>query len=687
MRKVRLRLTQNLKKWAFHCVFYRWRLLQAAIFLMLCLSGFGYYWLYHSLGAVVLPEISYARQLLDKDKEPLAYEISSDEIWRLPVSVTEIDPLYLNLLIDYEDRRFYQHNGVDWYALMRAMGQFVSSGKVVSGGSTLTMQTAKMLNPRPRTVTAKLQEMRFALALEKQLSKLEILELYLTLAPFGGNVESVSMASYIWFGKKPSYLTPAEAALLVALPQSPERRRPDRFPENAENARNRVLERALGNGSISQELYQIAILSPVPTKRISLPKLARHLLSHPDFKEQQQVTTSIDGALQGAVENLLKNYPIARQLNGAVLIIDGETGRVRAYLGSQDYYDEKRHGAFDFVRAIRSPGSTLKPFIYGLAMDQNLIHPETIIQDEATNFEGYRPENISRSFLGDVTVTQALRFSLNIPVVKVLKKYGVKKFQSDLTSIGVPLEGGDGLPVALGGAGIDLWRLAKLYTSLTQKGDVLEVALTGAELPVKRQSFLKARTASSLNWILAGTGSASTRLSPLAASRQIAYKTGTGPGGSDALAIGTNGRDIVAVWVGSISGAKVAGLTGYQIAAPIMFQIFDLLPMATLPAIKPERVPLQLRHFEQKGLLQQSELQINFPTMGTSFVKDKDIVRFPIDVKEAAYPLLVFVNGDYWAELSRPHSMLEFTSKGDYEILLIDRKGRQAKLMIQVQED
>ncbi|RMD91730.1 MAG: penicillin-binding protein 1C, partial [Alphaproteobacteria bacterium] len=400
-------------------------------------------WLLPLVAALMLWAAALARDALDAwiaatDLPPLAVETSpelrdregrllraftvGEGRWRLATRLEGVDPGYLAMLIAYEDRRFWQHRGVDWRALARAAVQAVMAGRIVSGGSTLTMQLARLLEEGPTgSLAGKLRQMRVALALERQVPKHEILELYLNLAPFGGNLEGVRAASLAWFGKEPARLTPAEAALLVALPQSPERRRPDRHAAAARAARDRVLADMQASGVIDAGTAAAARREPVPTHRRPFPALAPHLTARlvagrPDARLHR---TTLDAGLQARLEALAARAAreAGERLSVAIMVADHRTGEILASVGSAGYTDAARQGYVDMTRALRSPGSTLKPLVYGLAFDQGLAHPDTLIEDRPVAFGAYAPENFDGRYHGTLRLRDALIQSLNIPAV------------------------------------------------------------------------------------------------------------------------------------------------------------------------------------------------------------------------------------------------------------------------------
>ena len=351
----------------------------------------------------------------------------ADGRWRLPATTHDVDPRYVAMLIAYEDGRFYAHHGVDGRALLRAAGQWLARGHVVSGGSTLSMQVARLIEPRAeRTLPAKLRQIARAEAIERAVGKAGVLDRYLTLAPFGGNLEGVRAASLAYFGKEPAKLTIAEAALLVALPQSPEARRPDRFPAAARAARDRVLDRAAARGVISPEEAARAKADPVPETRKAFPALAAHAAEEAVAADPKAklIRLSIDARLQAKLEALAKES-IARlgpKLSAAIVVVDNRSGEIRARVGAADPDDASRGGAIDMSRAPRSPGSALKPFIYALAFEEGLAHPETVLFDRPARYGAYAPQNFDLGYQGTVTARKALQMSLNLPAIELARR-------------------------------------------------------------------------------------------------------------------------------------------------------------------------------------------------------------------------------------------------------------------------
>jgi penicillin-binding protein 1C len=530
-------------------------------------------------------EIS-SKLVLDRNGRLLRPFTTPDGLWRLPVTVDEVDPRYFALLLAYEDKRFYSHDGVDGRALGRAVWQFFRYGRPVSGASTLTMQTARLLDDRPtRSYFAKFGQVLRAWQLEAMLSKRQVLELYMRLAPFGGNIEGVRAASLAYFGKEPHRLTIAEAALLVALPQSPEQRRPDRNADAAHDARDRVIDRAAGAGVITQAEADFAKQQTLRTERYNFPALAAHLSERLAGEAKEEVIRlTIDAQLQEGAEAVVARHVASAgpKLSAAAMVIDHQTGEVLAHVGSASYFDPDRNGPIDMTQAVRSPGSALKPFIYGMGFEAGHAHPETLIQDRPVRFGSYTPENFDNIFHGTVTVRQALQLSLNVPAVKMLAAIGPARLSARIRQAGFDIDVPRNLTVALGGVGLRLEDMAGLYTALARGGEPLGLQywLTGEPL---RRAAAEPLLRPSAAWYVADIlrGAAPP---PHSKGGGIAFKTGTSYGFRDAWAAGFDGRHVVIAWLGRPDGTPTPGLMGLTKAAPLLFDIFA--------QIGPERVPL-----------------------------------------------------------------------------------------------
>lgn len=537
-----------------------------------------------------LPQrLTVSTEVLDRDGALLRAYATPDGYWRLDTNLDAIDPRFVKMLIAYEDKRFFDHSGVDVLALLRAAKQFAGNGRIVSGGSTLSMQLARLIEPREsRSIWAKLRQLFRALQIERRLSKPEILERYLTLAPYGGNLEGVRSASLAYFGKEPRRLSLSESALLVALPQLPERRRPDRNRDAAEAARDRVLKRMVSAGLIGEREAARAAAEEVAGTRFALPALAPHAADRAlrNAPSQQSPQITLSKRVQQGLETVARSSAakLGSRVSVAMVLADARTGEVLGEVGSADYFDAARSGWIDMTRASRSPGSTLKPFIYGLAIEQGLVAQETMIEDRPADFAGYRPRNFDMSYQGDVTVRQALQLSLNVPAVRLLDAVGPARLTARFRQAGVtpslPKDEPPGLAIGLGGVGLSLRDLVQLYTGLANSGKATRLRDgTEAEPPARGGGLiLDDRATWQVADMLAGV-----RPPEGASRRGVAYKTGTSYGYRDAWSIGFDGRHVLGVWVGRADSGSVPGLSGYVSAAPILFEAFTRSGLAAVP--------------------------------------------------------------------------------------------------------
>jgi penicillin-binding protein 1C len=498
-------------------------------------------------------------QVVDRNGRTLALLPAPGGVWRFATSADDVDPVLIDTLVAVEDRHFWQHPGVNPLALLRAAVQAVRVGRVVSGGSTLTMQAARLLEPRPRTLRSKLIEVARALQLEARFSKREILGIWLTLAPYGGNLEGVRAGALAWFGQSPALLEPAQAALLVAIPRRPEALRPDRHAERARALRDRIL--AADGG-------------PMPTARHALPRHARQAVA--GLERAPRIATTLDLDWQSSLEHLAADRlrGLGERVSLAFIVADIRTHEIRALVSGADGAQESRAGSLDLTRSIRSPGSALKPFIYAMAFQDGLAGPDTRVDDLPRRFGGYAPEDFDRSFAGNVTAGEALRRSLNLPAVALLDRVGPQRFAATLRSAGVvlrlPRNADAALPIALGGVGITLRDTAMLYAALATDGVATSLRLRTDDV-LSRHEMLSPSAAASIAAVL-------TQPMPDRGPSGIAWKTGTSWGGRDAWAMGFDTRHVAGVWVGRPDGTPMAAATGRDLALPLLARVFDLLP-------------------------------------------------------------------------------------------------------------
>lgn len=654
--------------------------------------------------------------VLDRQDRLLRAFTTADGRWRLPVEAGDVDAKYLAMLLAFEDQRFHRHWGVDPLAFARAALQLVRHRRIVSGGSTLTMQVARLLEGRhKRTAVAKTHQLVRALQLERRLDKAGILDLYLRLAPFGGNIEGVRAASLAYFGKEPKRLSIGEAALLVALPQSPEARRPDRHPEAARRARDRVLERAVAAGVIKLAEAERAMAERVPTARREFPKLAPHLaeaeIARAPSRSVHRLT--LDREAQATLEQLASEHAkaLAPKLSTAILAVENATGAVAAYIGSAGYLDGERFGAIDMVDAVRSPGSTLKPIIYGLGFEQGLIHPETLIEDRPVRFGSYAPKNFDDDFHGTVTIREALAQSLNIPAVKVLDVLGPQRLMSRFRRVGLspelPAGAEASLAIALGGIGFKMTDLTSLYAALARGGSAVEVRWRRQDRALSRLDTRKPVSPRArrlfgpvASWYVTDILKDAPP-PPAAAGGRIAYKTGTSYGYRDAWAIGYDGRHTIAVWVGRPDGTSTPGLLGRTAAAPILFDAFARLaprrsPLAPRPqealAVGGADLPPPLKRFGDVAA-QSSGSPYLEPPVAVAFPPDRAELDLDPDDGEilmlkaegGVLPLTWLVDGmPLEADPHRREVTWKPEGRGFVRLSVIDAKGRVDRVTVRL---
>jgi penicillin-binding protein 1C len=564
------------------------------------------------------------------------------------------------------------------------------------------------LEPRSeRSMLAKARQMVRAIELEQTLSKDQILALYLSLAPYGGNLEGIRAASLAYFGKEPRRLTLAESALLVALPQSPEQRRPDRALTAAQAARDRVLDRFAAAGLVPADEVAAAKREPVPDGRLPLPMLAPHsadaVVAAAPGRSLHRLT--IDATLQKKLEQLARERArvLGPNLSVAILAVDNATGEVLARVASADYFDLGRAGAVDMTQALRSPGSTLKPFIYGLGFEDGFIHPETLIEDRPVRYGGYAPENFDLTFQGTVTVRHALQMSLNVPAVAVLDKVGASRFTARLAQAGgalvLPKGEAPGLAMGLGGVGVTLNDLVALYAGLARQGSTLPLVgrITDAPAVPATRRLLDPVAAWYVGNVLLGTPPPDN-----AVGGRIAFKTGTSYGYRDAWSIGFDGKRTIGVWVGRPDGAPVPGLVGRGAAAPILFDAFARTgalpaPLASAPpgtlAAATGKLPPPQQRFRPGRLPGEDAgppLRIMFPPDGArlELASDPDGKPDPIPLKISggAGALTVLVNGlPIPAETGRRTLFFEPEGPGFVRLTVMDAKGSTDSVVVRLQ--
>lgn len=617
-----------------------------------------------ALDRTLPPDMSRLAQtgtvVLDRDDRVLSLLPAPGGVWRFATATDAVSPIFLDTLIRIEDQHFWHHPGVNPLALARAAWQDLRAGRIVSGGSTITMQAARLLEPRPRNLGSKLIEIARAMQLELRFSKREILGIWMTLAPMGGNLEGVRAGALAWFGVPAQNLEAEQAALLVAIPRRPEALRPDRYLARAQLTRDRVL------AAMTDQ--------PVPARRSAMPHLARLEVGQPGPGTTMRTTLSrpLQIALQRLADERLADLPANASL--ALVVADAATREIRAIISGGAGGGEGRAGALDLTRALRSPGSALKPFIYAMAFEDGVAAPGQVVADLPRRFGSYAPENFDRAFAGSVTAAEALRRSLNLPAVALLDRVGPLRFAVSLRAAGVPLRlpigANPSLPLALGGAGIDLRHLASLYAALATDGRVVPLHLTAGANPVP-QPLLSARAAAQVAEVL-------TQNLPDGGPAGIAWKTGTSWGGRDAWAMGFDRTHVVGVWVGRPDGTPLPGATGRTLALPLLGRVFDLLPPA------PRDAPRSFVASSHQSWRPDSAdgLRLLFPPPEAVITADGPVT---IKAMGGRRPIAFMVDGaPITADPARREAAWTPLGPGFYRVTILDAEGTAAVAAVRV---
>ncbi|NLY74183.1 MAG: penicillin-binding protein 1C [Firmicutes bacterium] len=524
--------------------------------------------------------------VFDADGKLLRAFTAPDGIWRISTSLDQISPVLQKFLIAYEDQLFYRHPGVNPLAIIRAYRQNKAAGRIVAGGSTITMQIARMSEPKERTWYHKLVEIARAIQLEQRFGKRRLLEIYFNIAPYGGNIEGVAAASWLYFGKEPTQLSHGEAALLAALPNSPSRLRPDLYPERARRARDKVLGIVYRKGLITKREYEEALAEPVPDARRELPFIAPQFCQElkDKYPGKPRIYSTLKLNRQLLAETLLKEHLKGLDgqgiSNGAVVIIDNRSRALLAAVGSADFFDNAAQGQVNGYRAPRSPGSALKPFVYALGFEHGVITPQHYLEDVPIDFSGgYSPENFDKKFNGIVSAREALGRSLNVPVINVLLMLGENGLYPLLRRINLSTVAADdryGLTIALGGCEVTLIELTALYSALANGGIYRAPQLTLEQPQNPSTRLFSAGAAYLVTEILSEISRPDLPACwEFTSLPKIAWKTGTSYGYRDAWSIGYNPRYTIGVWIGNFSGEGRPGLIGAEAAAPLLFDLFN----------------------------------------------------------------------------------------------------------------
>lgn len=535
-----------------------------------------------------LPDkIEYSTIINDNKGELINAYLTKDEKWRMKTELDEISPLLRKTIIAKEDKYFYSHPGINVIAIGRALFKNLVRMKRTSGASTITMQVARAMEPGKRNIWSKIRESFRALQLEWKYDKDEILQLYLNLVPYGGNIEGVKAASLLYFKKNPDHLSLAEITALSIIPNRPSSLVVGKNNDLIMKERNKWLQKFADEKVFTKKEIEDALAEPLTATRTLVP----HYIPHLSYKLKKQgsllVETSIDLNTQLKTEKLVEDYTRAQRLknikNAAVVIIDNKTHKVIAYLGSSNFNDTTDGGQVNGANAVRQPGSTLKPLLYALCFDEGLLTPKSILTDVAVNYEGYAPENYDKKFNGYVTTEYALEHSLNIPAVKSLKLLGHEKLIQKLAACNFKQIQKDqrklGLSMILGGCGTTLEELTGLFSAFAYDGIYIQPSFLQTDSSNQKVNLVSPAANYMINEILSKVNRPDFPLNWTATERmpKIAWKTGTSYGRRDAWSIGYNKNFTVGVWVGNFSGVGVADLSGANIATPLLFKIFNTL--------------------------------------------------------------------------------------------------------------
>lgn len=556
---------------------------------------------------VVKFNVTYSTVLSDRNNHLLAAHIAEDEQWRFPPA-DSVPEKFRIAIIHFEDEYFKYHPGVNPISLSKALIRNVKQGKIVSGGSTITMQVIRLANPAPRTIANKIKEIILAIRMEASLSKDSILALYAAHAPFGGNTVGLEAASYRYFNRPSHELTWAETATLAVLPNSPSLVHLGRSTDTLRQKRDRLLNKLFNKGLISETELQLALLEELPEQPGPMPNLCPHLLDYHIIRHRgKHIQLSIDSELQHLASLIVERHSKALQnneiYNAAAIIASVETGEVLAYVGNSNGTQKDKGYKVDIIRSSRSSGSVLKPFLYAVSLQDGLILPTSLLPDIPTYYKNYIPRNYSKSYDGAVHADRALARSLNIPFVRLLNDYDGNRFVSDLTKLGFTTINKPyshyGLSLILGGSEVTLWDLAGSFASMRRTlNQYIEhdgMYPTSSFHPLRLQQSkpqagkeLFTNTppvlgASAIYFTLKALTSVErppeeSGWEHFGSSGQIAWKTGTSFGYRDAWGVGVSSDFVVAVWVGNASGEGRPGIIGGSAAGPILFELFSLLP-------------------------------------------------------------------------------------------------------------
>ena len=534
-----------------------------------------------------LPNLKpYSKTVYSNNGTLLNSYLAEDDKWRMRTSLDEVTPDLINAIIEKEDNWFYWHLGVNPVSVVRALVQNIFSGERVSGASTITMQVARLLEPAERTYWNKFLEMLRAIQLELHYSKDEILEIYLSHLPFGGNIEGVKSASFIYFNRPPDKLSLSQSILLTIIPNDPNGLRLDIDTKNAKIKRDEWIDRFIEDEIFNKQDLLDAKDEPVVAARYEVPNVTPHFSLYTANKiNTDQIISSLDLSIQNKAETLLKKYVDRVKgkgvTNGAVIIIDNSNSNVIGYCGSADFFDESTSGQVNGITSVRSPGSALKPVLYAYAFDNGFLTPQMRLLDIPTDFGGYEPENYDLKFYGDVTAEFALANSLNVPAVRLLRTVGTSNMLNLFERAGfetiAKYKNKLGLSLILGGCGVTLEELTRMFTAFASKGELYNFSYVKTDEKNGGVKIFTEESAYLIGRILSKNERPDFPAEFLFSTKQprVAWKTGTSYGKRDAWAVGFNSNYTIGVWMGNFDGKGSPHLSGAEMAVPLLFDLFN----------------------------------------------------------------------------------------------------------------
>jgi penicillin-binding protein 1C len=533
-------------------------------------------------------QLSYSKTIYDRNGKVLQSFLNKGQKWRLQLELNEVNPMLETAFLAKEDQWFYYHIGFNPFSIVRAAGQNILKNRRTSGASTITMQVVRLLRPQERSYLHKIQEIFNAIQLELHYSKAEILALYFNLVPYGSNIEGVKSASILYFQKNPDRLSLAEIATLTIIPNRPSSLRIGQNNSKIVAERNRLLQKYKAKGLFSSQLIETALAEPFVAQRHTIPKIAPHFCQKINKEiDENNIVTSLDASRQHTAQEITQKYSqrlaALNVRNAAVLVVDNRTKQVLAYVGSQNFNDHENAGQVDGVQAVRSPGSTLKPLLYGLAFDRGIATPKSAILDVPINFDGYQPENFDQDFHGKVSYEYALANSLNIPAVKILDEIGAGNMIEALKKCqfrAISQKSKElGLSLILGGCGVSLEELTVLFSAFGTQGVYSPIQYQKSKAKQQNIRILSPEANYLVTSILAQIARPDlpNNFNYTYRLPKIAWKTGTSFGKKDAWSIGYNANYTVGVWLGNFDGTGIPEMSGANMATPLLFEIFNAI--------------------------------------------------------------------------------------------------------------